>query len=93
MPAQRPKSVITDFKCVGTPFVGVPKFMEFDVRVYQCEDFLWCAECPDIPNCVSKGATEEEALRNIEETIKDTYKVRAELGLPPFVHHRMIRLA
>ena len=67
--------------------------MEFDVRLFQGDNFIWFAECPDLPGCMSQGATEEEAMRNIEEAIKDTFKVRAELGLPPFVQHRQIHIA
>jgi predicted RNase H-like HicB family nuclease len=35
-----------------------------------------------IPGCVSQGATEEEAERNIREAIRECISVRAEQGLP-----------
>jgi isopentenyldiphosphate isomerase/predicted RNase H-like HicB family nuclease len=30
----------------------------------------WAAWCPELPGCTSAGATQEEALKNIEEAIK-----------------------
>ncbi len=35
--------------------------------------------CPDLPGCVSQGATEEEALANIKDAIKDYLEVVEEM--------------
>ena len=35
--------------------------------------------CPDLPGCVSQGATEEEALANIKEAIKVYLEVVEEM--------------
>ena len=40
------------------------------------------AECPEIPGCLSEGATEEEAVRNLREAIELCLEVRREKGLP-----------
>jgi predicted RNase H-like HicB family nuclease len=69
------------------------KEMEFDVRLYQDEDSVWIAECPAIPGCVSQGASEEEALANIEDAIKGCLQVRQELGMPAVVQHRIVRIS
>ena len=42
--------------------------------------------CTDLPGCVSQGATEEEALTNIKEAIKDYLEVVEEMK-----QHRKIR--
>ena len=56
--------------------------MKFIVTVFQDEDGVFIAECPSIPGCVSQGATEEEAERNIPEAIRECLEVRAERGMP-----------
>jgi predicted RNase H-like HicB family nuclease len=35
--------------------------------------------CPDLPGCVSQGSTEEEALANIKDAIKDYLEVVEEM--------------
>ncbi len=35
--------------------------------------------CPDLPGCVSQGATEAEALANIKDAIKDYIEVVEEM--------------
>ncbi|MEN6643387.1 MAG: type II toxin-antitoxin system HicB family antitoxin [Armatimonadia bacterium] len=42
----------------------------------------YIADCPDIPGCMSQGATEEEALANIREAIALCLEVRRQEGLP-----------
>jgi predicted RNase H-like HicB family nuclease len=56
--------------------------MRFPVTLERDESGTIVAECPAIPGCVSQGATEEEALRNIREAIVACLEVRAEQGLP-----------
>jgi len=54
--------------------------MKLLITIYQDEDGVYIADCPAIPGCVSQGATEEEAERNIREAIKECLEVRAEKG-------------
>ncbi len=56
--------------------------MKLLITIYQDEDGVFIAECPAIPGCVSQGATEEEAEKNIREAIKECLEVRAEKGMP-----------
>ena len=57
--------------------------MKFLVTLERDEDGTYVVECPAIPGCVSQGKTEDEALRNIKEAIRDCLEVRAERGMPP----------
>jgi len=43
--------------------------MMFHVTLEHGEDGWITAECPALPGCVSQGANEEEAIRNIREAI------------------------
>jgi predicted RNase H-like HicB family nuclease len=56
--------------------------MKFVVTVARDEDGVFVAECPAIPGCVSQGATEKEALKSLEEAIRDCLEVRTEKGMP-----------
>jgi predicted RNase H-like HicB family nuclease len=56
--------------------------MKFVVTVDRDEDGVFVAECPAIPGCVSQGRTEGEALKNIEDAIRECLEVRAEKGMP-----------
>ncbi len=56
--------------------------MKFVVTVDRDEDGVFVAECPAIPGCISQGATEKEALKNVEEAIRECLDVRAEKGMP-----------
>jgi len=56
--------------------------MKFFVTVDRDEDGVFVAECPAIPGCISQGATEKEALKNVEEAIRECLEVRAEKGMP-----------
>ena len=51
------------------------------------------AECPAIPGCVSQGKTEQEAMRNIKDAIKECLEVRAERGMPLTVSTREIEVS
>jgi predicted RNase H-like HicB family nuclease len=56
--------------------------MKLMVTVDRDEDGVFVVECPAIPGCVSQGRTEEEALHNIQDAIRECLAVRAERGMP-----------
>lgn len=56
--------------------------MKLFVTVDRDEDGIFVAECPAIPGCVSQGKTEEEALQNIQDAIRECLAVRSERGMP-----------
>lgn len=67
--------------------------MIFSVTVDRDEDGAWIVECPAIPGCVSQGATKEEALENIKESIALCLEVRAEQGMPLTIEIRQVEVA
>ena len=56
--------------------------MKFVVTLDRDEDGVYVVECPAIPGCVSQGETEDEALENITDAIRECLEVRAERGMP-----------
>lgn len=50
------------------------------------------SECPEIPGCLSEGATEEEAIANLREAIDLCLEVRRERGLPLTVPMRELEV-
>lgn len=66
--------------------------MRFVVTMEQDEDGIFIVECPSIPGCISQGKTEQEALENIEDAIKQCLEVRAEKGMPLTVATREIEV-
>lgn len=66
--------------------------MKFDVIIYQDEDGMFIIECPSIPDCVSQGETESEALLNIKEAIKACLEVRAEKNMPLSINTRQVEI-
>jgi predicted RNase H-like HicB family nuclease len=66
--------------------------MKFVITISQDEDGMYIAECPAIPGCISQGATEQEAEKNIHEAIKECLEVRAEKGMPLTVTTRQIEV-
>ena len=56
--------------------------MKFVVTVERDEDGMFVVEYPAIPGCVSQGRAEEEALRNVQDAIRECLAVRAERGMP-----------
>ncbi|HWR73589.1 MAG TPA: type II toxin-antitoxin system HicB family antitoxin [Nitrospirota bacterium] len=66
--------------------------MKFVITISQDEDGMYIAECPAIPGCVSQGATEQEAEKNIQDAIKECLEVRAEKGMPLTVTTRQIEV-
>jgi predicted RNase H-like HicB family nuclease len=66
--------------------------MKLLITLFQDEDGVFIAECPAVPGCVSQGATEEEALRNIREAIQECLDVRSERGMPLTIDTREIEV-
>lgn len=66
--------------------------MKFLVTIDRDEDGMYVAECVSIPGCVSQGQTEEEALRNVQEAIRECLEVRAELGMPLTITTRQVEV-
>ncbi len=66
--------------------------MKFIITMYQDEDGIFIVECPSIPGCVSQGKTEQEAIKNIQEAIKECLEVRAEKGMPLTVATRQVEV-
>lgn len=56
--------------------------MRFVVTIERDEDGAYVVECPAIPGCVSQGRTEQEALENIKDAIRQCLEVRADRGMP-----------
>ncbi|MCL0074586.1 type II toxin-antitoxin system HicB family antitoxin [Thermodesulfovibrionales bacterium] len=56
--------------------------MRFIVTIDRDEDGMFVVESPSIPGCVSQGKTEQEAIVNIKDAIKQCLEVRAERGMP-----------
>jgi len=67
--------------------------MKFTITIVRDEDGMFIAECASIPGCVSQGKTEEEAQRNVQDAIKETLAVRAELGMPLTIATRQVEVA
>ena len=66
--------------------------MKFVITIEQDEDGIFVVECPSIPGCISQGKTEQEALENIEDAIKQCLEVRAEKGMPLTVMTREVEV-
>jgi len=66
--------------------------MKFIVTMDRDEDGMFIIECPSIPGCVSQGKTEQEAIENIKDAIKQCLEVRAEKGMPLTVSMREVEV-
>ncbi|MBN1444075.1 MAG: type II toxin-antitoxin system HicB family antitoxin [Planctomycetes bacterium] len=66
--------------------------MKLLVTLERDETGMLIAECPAIPGCVSQGATEEEAMRNIREAIQGCVEARAANGMPISVAIREVEV-
>ena len=66
--------------------------MKLQITLFQDEDGIFITECPAIPGCISQGKTEEEAMANIQEAIKECLEVRSEKGMPLTVPVREIEV-
>ncbi|HEY9743460.1 MAG TPA: type II toxin-antitoxin system HicB family antitoxin [Coleofasciculaceae cyanobacterium] len=67
--------------------------MKFLITISQDEDGKFIIECPSIPGCVSQGKTEQEAVANIQEAIKECLEVRAENGMPLTITTREVEVS
>lgn len=67
--------------------------MRFVVTIDRDEDGVYIVECPAIPGCVSQGRTQDEALKNIRDSIRECLEVRAERGMPLTVTTHEIEIA
>lgn len=66
--------------------------MKFIITMDQDEDGIFIVECPSIPGCISQGKTEQEAIENIKDAIKQCLEVRAEKGMPLTVSMREVEV-
>ena len=66
--------------------------MKFIVTIDRDEDGVFVVECPSVPGCVSQGKTEQEAVENIKDAIKQCLEVRAERGMPLTVSMREVEV-
>jgi len=64
--------------------------MEYSVNLIKSEEG-YAVQCPELPGCWSQGATEEEALANIQEAIKDY--VETEVEYPTKIEKRKVQVA
>ena len=56
---------------------------KYEVLIYWSEDDQsYIAEVPELPGCVSDGATYQKALNNVEIIIKEWIETAKELGRP-----------
>ncbi|HDQ00521.1 MAG TPA: type II toxin-antitoxin system HicB family antitoxin [bacterium] len=66
--------------------------MKFIVTIERDEDGMFVIECPSIPGCISQGKTEQEAIENIKDSIKQCLEVRAERGMHLTVSMREVEV-
>lgn len=66
--------------------------VKYVVTIDRDEDGIYVVECPSIPGCVSQGKTEQEAMENIKDAIKQCLSVRAERGMPLTVRMHQVEV-
>jgi predicted RNase H-like HicB family nuclease len=66
--------------------------MKFIITIDRDEDGIFVAECSSIPGCISQGKTEQEAIENIKDAIKQCLEVRAERGMPLTISMREVEV-
>lgn len=69
--------------------------LRFRVRVEQDEDGMFVVECPNLPGCISQGATRAEALANIRDAIEGYLASLEKHGepVPPPVSEEIIEVS
>lgn len=65
--------------------------MKYNVSLRKTEDGF-SVSCPGLPGCWSQGETEEEALENIAEAIKDYLAVAAQLATEEEAERREVEV-
>ena len=68
--------------------------LRFRVLIEEDEDGVFVAECPNLPGCVSQGATRDEALANIRDAMEG-YLVSLEKHgepVPPPIQEEFVEL-
>lgn len=54
---------------------------KYEMIIYWSEeDGLFVAEVPELPGCTADGATQEEAIRNVETVISEWIETAKSLG-------------
>lgn len=53
--------------------------MKYKVKLTRTDDEGFSVSCPGLPGCWSQGRTEDEALTNIQDAIREYLAVRDEL--------------
>ncbi|NKQ39540.1 MAG: type II toxin-antitoxin system HicB family antitoxin [Methanosarcinales archaeon] len=66
--------------------------MKFIVTIDQDEDGMFVVECPSIPRCISQGKTEQEAIKNIKDAIKQCLEVRTERSMSLTIGMREVEI-
>ncbi len=56
--------------------------MDYTVIIEAADDGAFGAYVPDLPGCVSSGATREEALEMVREAIRGHIQTLREVGEP-----------
>ena len=54
--------------------------MKFHIAIERYENGKYVAECTDLPGCLTKGNTLEEAMENISEAIIGCLKSRLKIA-------------
>ncbi len=67
--------------------------MTYTVRLlFDAEESVYAVWCPALPGCWSQGATEEEALLNIQEAIADYLSVQKDSDFPSESYERTVKV-
>ena len=88
--ASRPNAAVISEFASSINFADVPGcrgeasgvIAMWQVLIYPGEDGYWVAEVRSLPGCISQGATREEAVANVRETITGYVAALEEDGLP-----------
>ena len=76
-PAMNDDGVVTKFSA-SVPVQVAGKVSDYEVELIHSEEG-YSVGCPALPGCWSQGDSEQEALANIADAIKDYVEVAAEL--------------